>query len=251
MAKSKDHMAHNQSYKAHKNNIKKPTRGCQTSTKGGFITKPETLTDGIVKLMIWHRTIPSMQGFCSLGLRGLPGIKVNDSIMLFVLCLWLSMAFNTNYEIVFLIISGMMRTIWSPDGPNKIHPDVDLTAPDAGRPDDDPAWFCLRVGCDQSHERVDPEALDRSFFMRVMAARSPNKKQSAQIDVTAQQLGEPRPAFNNGIQRKAVEPERVSRAASSTRKTKPARGLPAPPPSRTGKERKVVVKLSRFQTAAA
>jgi hypothetical protein len=34
MAKSKDHMAHNQSYKAHKNNIKKPTRGCQTSTKG-------------------------------------------------------------------------------------------------------------------------------------------------------------------------------------------------------------------------
>ncbi|PWZ05554.1 60S ribosomal protein L29-1 [Zea mays] len=34
MAKSKDHMAHNQSYKAYKNNIKKPTRGCQTSTKG-------------------------------------------------------------------------------------------------------------------------------------------------------------------------------------------------------------------------
>jgi hypothetical protein len=49
------------------------------------------------------------------------------------------------------------------------------------------------------------------------------KKQSAQIDVTTQQLGEPRPAFNNGIQRKAVEPERVSRAASSTRTTKPAR----------------------------
>ncbi|CAN6291721.1 unnamed protein product [Urochloa humidicola] len=51
---------------------------------------------------------------------------------------------------------------------------VDLTAPDAGRPNDDPAWFCIRVGCDQSHEQVDPEALDRSFFMRVMAARSPN-----------------------------------------------------------------------------
>jgi hypothetical protein len=50
------------------------------------------------------------------------------------------------------------------------------------------------------------------------------KKQSAQIAVTAQQLGEPtRPAFNNGIQRKAVEPERVSRAASSTRTAKPAR----------------------------
>ncbi|KAL5652693.1 hypothetical protein ACJX0J_038151, partial [Zea mays] len=207
----------------------------------GFVTKPETLTDGIVKLMIWHRTIPSMQG---------------------------------------------------PDGPNKIHPDVDLTAPDAGRPNDDPAWFCLRVGCDQSHEQVDPEALDRSFFMRVCyggekpqreatkaidrknqssmlkclhsappkrpraqfarlsaeteaAGKAPaepkprvericamraspihtktaRKKQSAQIDVTAQQLGEPRPAFNNGIQRKAVEPERVSRAASSTRTTKPA-----------------------------
>ncbi|AQL06083.1 hypothetical protein ZEAMMB73_Zm00001d047285 [Zea mays] len=81
--------------------------------------------------------------------------------------------------------------------------------------------------------------------------KTARKKQSAQIDVTAQQLGEPRPAFNNGIQRKAVEPERVSRAASSTRTTKPARGLPAPPPSRTGKERNVAVKLSRFQTAAA
>ena len=23
---------------------------------------------------------------------------------------------------------------------------VDLTAPDAGRPEDDPAWFCIRVG---------------------------------------------------------------------------------------------------------
>ncbi|XP_047085474.1 uncharacterized protein LOC124696857 [Lolium rigidum] len=53
---------------------------------------------------------------------------------------------------------------------------VDLTAPDAARPTDDPSWFCLRVGCDQSHEHVDPEALDRSFVMRVMAARSPNVK---------------------------------------------------------------------------
>ncbi|KAL6893991.1 hypothetical protein ACP4OV_008089 [Aristida adscensionis] len=51
---------------------------------------------------------------------------------------------------------------------------VDLTAPNAARATDDPSWFCLRVGCDQSHEHVDPEALDRSFFMRVMAARSPN-----------------------------------------------------------------------------
>uniref|UniRef100_A0A0A9CWR7 Uncharacterized protein n=1 Tax=Arundo donax TaxID=35708 RepID=A0A0A9CWR7_ARUDO len=51
---------------------------------------------------------------------------------------------------------------------------VDLTAPDAALPVHDPAWFCLRVGCDQSHEQIDPDALDRSFFMRVMAARSPN-----------------------------------------------------------------------------
>ncbi|KAF0917762.1 hypothetical protein E2562_021257 [Oryza meyeriana var. granulata] len=51
---------------------------------------------------------------------------------------------------------------------------VDLTAPDAARPTDDPSWFCLRIGCDQNHEQVDPEALHRSFFMRVMAARSPN-----------------------------------------------------------------------------
>lgn len=51
---------------------------------------------------------------------------------------------------------------------------VDLTAPDAACPADDPSWFCLRVGCDQAHEHVDPEALHRSFVMRVMAARSPN-----------------------------------------------------------------------------
>ncbi|KAL5210611.1 hypothetical protein ABZP36_006234 [Zizania latifolia] len=51
---------------------------------------------------------------------------------------------------------------------------VDLTAPDAARPTDDTSWFCLRIGCDQNHEQVDPEALHRSFFMRVMAARSPN-----------------------------------------------------------------------------
>ncbi|XP_062209446.1 uncharacterized protein LOC133911262 isoform X2 [Phragmites australis] len=51
---------------------------------------------------------------------------------------------------------------------------VDLAASDAARPADDASWFCLRVGCDQSHEQVDPDALDRSFFMRVMAARSPN-----------------------------------------------------------------------------
>jgi hypothetical protein len=72
---------------------------------------------------------------------------------------------------------------------------VDLTAPDAGRPTDDASWFCppldsssnrsdspfeiigtdpspgasvrATAGCDQNHEQVDPDALDRSFFMRV------------------------------------------------------------------------------------
>ncbi|XP_022849020.1 60S ribosomal protein L29-2-like [Olea europaea var. sylvestris] len=34
MAKSKNHTAHNQSHKAHKNGIKKPKRQRHTSTKG-------------------------------------------------------------------------------------------------------------------------------------------------------------------------------------------------------------------------
>ncbi|KAG6467402.1 60S ribosomal protein L29-1-like [Zingiber officinale] len=34
MAKSKNHTAHNQSYKAHRNGIKKPKRHRHTSTKG-------------------------------------------------------------------------------------------------------------------------------------------------------------------------------------------------------------------------
>ncbi|XP_012483433.1 60S ribosomal protein L29-1 [Gossypium raimondii] len=34
MAKSKNYTAHNQSYKAHKNGIKKPKRHRHTSTKG-------------------------------------------------------------------------------------------------------------------------------------------------------------------------------------------------------------------------
>ncbi|KQK12990.1 uncharacterized protein LOC100829431 [Brachypodium distachyon] len=58
---------------------------------------------------------------------------------------------------------------------------VDLSAPDAARPTDDPAWFCLRIGCDQNHEQVDPEALHQSFFMRVMAARSPNVRMQKAI----------------------------------------------------------------------
>nr|XP_029118321.1 uncharacterized protein LOC105061261 isoform X2 [Elaeis guineensis] len=50
---------------------------------------------------------------------------------------------------------------------------VDFTAPDRSRPDGR-SWFCVRVGCDQNHEEVDPDALYRSFMLRVMAARSPN-----------------------------------------------------------------------------
>ncbi|MFS8014212.1 putative ribosomal protein L29e [Helianthus anomalus] len=34
MAKSKNHTAHNQSYKAHRNGIKKPRKHRHTSTKG-------------------------------------------------------------------------------------------------------------------------------------------------------------------------------------------------------------------------
>ncbi|RWW72073.1 hypothetical protein BHE74_00020148 [Ensete ventricosum] len=37
MAKSKNHTAHNQSYKAHKNGIKKPRKHRHTSTKGVLI----------------------------------------------------------------------------------------------------------------------------------------------------------------------------------------------------------------------
>ncbi|CAN6342357.1 unnamed protein product [Urochloa humidicola] len=37
MAKSKNHTAHNQSFKAHKNGIKKPKRHRQSSTKGANV----------------------------------------------------------------------------------------------------------------------------------------------------------------------------------------------------------------------
>ena len=40
MAKSKNHTAHNQSYKAHKNGIKKPRRHRHTSTKGVITSSP-------------------------------------------------------------------------------------------------------------------------------------------------------------------------------------------------------------------
>ncbi|XP_043714450.1 uncharacterized protein LOC122662800 [Telopea speciosissima] len=53
---------------------------------------------------------------------------------------------------------------------------VDFTVPHPPLPDDR-SWFCLRVGCDQKHEEdMDPDALYRSFVLRVMAARSPNIK---------------------------------------------------------------------------
>ncbi|XP_042416479.1 uncharacterized protein LOC122005503 [Zingiber officinale] len=50
---------------------------------------------------------------------------------------------------------------------------VDFSLPDCSRPDDR-SWFCSRVGCDQNHEEVDPDALLRSFRIRVIEARSPN-----------------------------------------------------------------------------
>ncbi|KAL5988305.1 hypothetical protein ACLOJK_036068 [Asimina triloba] len=50
---------------------------------------------------------------------------------------------------------------------------VDFTAPDRSLPDDG-SWFCARIGCDQKHEVLDPDALYKSFLLRVMAARSPN-----------------------------------------------------------------------------
>jgi large subunit ribosomal protein L29e len=44
MAKSKNHTAHNQSYKAHRNGIKKPKRHRQTSTKGVILSSPLALS---------------------------------------------------------------------------------------------------------------------------------------------------------------------------------------------------------------
>ncbi|KAJ4965040.1 hypothetical protein NE237_016889 [Protea cynaroides] len=53
---------------------------------------------------------------------------------------------------------------------------VDFTVPVLPLPDDR-SWFCLRVGCDQKHEEdMEPDALYKSFVLRVMAARSPNLK---------------------------------------------------------------------------
>ncbi|XP_043708160.1 uncharacterized protein LOC122657507 isoform X2 [Telopea speciosissima] len=52
---------------------------------------------------------------------------------------------------------------------------VDFTVPDLPLLDDR-SWFCLRIGCNQKHEDMDPDALYKSFVLRVMAARSPNLK---------------------------------------------------------------------------
>ncbi|KAG4141651.1 hypothetical protein ERO13_D06G087300v2 [Gossypium hirsutum] len=49
MAKSKNHTAHNQSYKAHKNGINKPKRHRHTSTKGTFIDGFQVLEE----LEVW------------------------------------------------------------------------------------------------------------------------------------------------------------------------------------------------------
>ncbi|KAM0880278.1 hypothetical protein ACQ4PT_033662 [Festuca glaucescens] len=49
MAKSKNHTAHNQSYKAHRNGIKKPKRQRQASTKGDLRF--------LSKLTVWVQTV--------------------------------------------------------------------------------------------------------------------------------------------------------------------------------------------------
>ncbi|CAD6238707.1 unnamed protein product [Miscanthus lutarioriparius] len=57
MAKSKNHTAHNQSYKAHKNGIKKPKRHRQTSTKGN--------TTILLPIFHLHQQLEMHIGFCS------------------------------------------------------------------------------------------------------------------------------------------------------------------------------------------
>ncbi|XP_074577437.1 uncharacterized protein LOC141833837 isoform X2 [Curcuma longa] len=64
---------------------------------------------------------------------------------------------------------------------------VDFTVPDCSR-QDDRSWFCSRVGCDQTHEEVDPDALLRSFRLRVMAARTPNARRGKAWDREAPSL---------------------------------------------------------------
>ncbi|KAF3323934.1 hypothetical protein FCM35_KLT11401 [Carex littledalei] len=49
---------------------------------------------------------------------------------------------------------------------------VDFTALDLSP--EDRSWFCHKIGCDLNHEQIDPEALNKSFMLRVLAARSPN-----------------------------------------------------------------------------
>ncbi|KAG6535164.1 hypothetical protein ZIOFF_000124 [Zingiber officinale] len=65
---------------------------------------------------------------------------------------------------------------------------VDFTVPDCSPPDDR-SWFCSRVGCDQTHEEVDPDALLRSFRLRVMAARTPSARRRKAWDREAPSVG--------------------------------------------------------------
>ncbi|KAF6159712.1 hypothetical protein GIB67_029970 [Kingdonia uniflora] len=62
---------------------------------------------------------------------------------------------------------------------------VDFTLPDLSLPSDDPSWFCLRIGCDQKHKEIDPDALHKSFVRRVMAARSPNVGENKKCPLSA------------------------------------------------------------------
>uniref|UniRef100_A0ACD5W932 Uncharacterized protein n=1 Tax=Avena sativa TaxID=4498 RepID=A0ACD5W932_AVESA len=100
---------------------------------------------------------------------------------------------------------------------------VDLTAPDAACPTDDPSWFCLRVGCDQMHEHVDPEALHRSFVMRVMAARSPNVRLQKAISRRNQSSMLPKCPHSAPAKPPRTRMTRLSMAAEAARKAARAR----------------------------
>ncbi|THG08007.1 hypothetical protein TEA_029375 [Camellia sinensis var. sinensis] len=68
---------------------------------------------------------------------------------------------------------------------------VDFTASSDPYTPDDRYWFCLRVGCDQKHEEeMDPEAISKSFVLRVMAARSPSIRLHKALNKKASSVNE-------------------------------------------------------------
>ncbi|KAK9167806.1 hypothetical protein Scep_002997 [Stephania cephalantha] len=96
---------------------------------------------------------------------------------------------------------------------------VDFTRPDPPLLDQDRSWFCVRIArytvsgsifhwvkivqatrlrliapgppenrCDQQHEEIDPDALYKSFRLRVLAARSPNLRFQKALSKRAQSI---------------------------------------------------------------